>query len=121
MVRAADEALDAALARGQQPRAAVAADVVEGAQLTGAVAHDEQRPARHLGCQDVAGLAQLRDAADRDPARREDPLALEGEELVGAIRVGRQRLGQIDRPSRRRVCLLPGVVDHRVAPFRRCW
>ena len=96
----------------------MAADVVEGAQLAGAVAHDEQRPAGDLGHQDVAGLAQLGDAADRDPARREDPLALDREELLGPIRLGRQRLGEIDGPPGRRVRLLPGVIRHRAAPSR---
>jgi hypothetical protein len=103
VVRAADEALDAGLIRRQELRAAVAAGVVEGPQSPIPIAHDEDRAAAHLGDEDVAGLPQLRGAADCDPARPEHPLALEREEGLRRVGLGRERLRQGKGAPRRGV------------------
>ena len=59
--------------------AAVAADVVEGADLAGHVAHDDDRGARRVELtREVAAVAgQLLDAADVQPGAAEDGVALE--------------------------------------------
>ena len=103
VVRAADEALDAGVIRCQELRASVAADVVERPQLPVPIAHDEDGASSHLGDEDVAGLPQLGGAADGDPARPEDPLALEREEGLRRVGLGRERLRQGDGPPRRGV------------------
>ena len=72
----------------EELRAAVAADVVEGAQLAGVVAHDEDRLARDVAHDVVAGVRDLLGAPDADPLAPPDLLALVlpdlGARVVGA-------------------------------------
>ncbi len=111
VVRAADDALEAArrargvaggrvvaLVRGGQPRAAMAADVVVGADVARAVAHDDDLLAGHVHRQEVARLRELLDPADDDPLGPPDPLALPVEERL--VDVGRPRQRRLERVAR---------------------
>ena len=82
----------AALARAlEQARAAVPADVAEGAQLALVVAQHEHRLRARLGGQVRAGLRQLRHVRGELPGALEDPLALELEDLGVAVEPGWER------------------------------
>ena len=88
-------------ARIAQARAAVAADVVERAQLTRALRHTiTERPATST-TRKSPGSAHLVGHAHRHPGLREDLLALEVEEALLGVGVGDQRRGEVDREARR--------------------
>ena len=93
---------DERLARGLRPadvveelRPAVAAHVVEGAELAGVVPHDEDRLPRDVADDVVAGVRDLLGAADAHPVAPPDLLALVlpdlGARVVGAAERGARR------------------------------
>ena len=81
----------------------MAADVVEGAQLAGLVAADDQRAPGDLDDDEVARLGDLGGHRDADPRAGEDALLLELEVVGRRVRVGDQRAGEIDGQPRRGV------------------
>ena len=98
VVRAADAPAVADLAgvARQQLRRTVAADVVERAQRAVAVARHDHRSACDVDDDARAVPVDVGGEADRDPARREDLLLLEREELRRGVRVGQQGGGELD-------------------------
>ena len=110
VVRAADRARDPAGALVEQPGPAVTADVVEAAQDAVAPSGDDHRAAGHVHDDGVPRLGDLAGAAHRDPPAREHPLALDGEERLGGVRVGDQRGGGGHGPAGARVGGLGRVV-----------
>jgi|GEM_PF-6916250 len=89
---------------------AMAAHVVEGAQLPGLVAADDDGASGHLHHEDLAGLGHLGKAADGHPGPGEDPFPLKGEEFVGGIGLREEGDGVVDGCPGGRVGLLAGVV-----------
>ncbi len=126
-------------ARRTQAVAAVQADVVEGAQASVALAHDQHRLAADFRADVVAGLAQVLQAAAEQPDLAEDPLPLEPHELrrgvalladefVAELRIRRLlrwslgtflRLHPLDRRVRRRARGLEQRVAFRIAGHPR--
>ena len=112
VVRAADDALEAAgrprgVARGRvvalvgrgQARPAMAADVVVGADVAGAVADDDDLLAGDVDREEVARLGELLDPSGEDPLGPPDALALAVEERLVDVRRPRQR--RLERVARR--------------------
>src|SRR5258708_36733893 len=75
--------------RAQYRRAAVPADIVEGANLALAVAQENERHAGRVDRHGVAGVGDLVGESDADPVPAENELALESEERRNGI--GRRR------------------------------
>ena len=81
MVGALERALALAAVRAAHPRAAVPADVEEGARLTLAVAGEDQAFPADLHGLEVAGVGQLAATRGAEPHLLEDPLLLLAEDL----------------------------------------
>ena len=107
VVRAADGPLHPSGSRIEQPRATVAAGVVEGPQFAVEPADHDERTSGDIGHQELTRIAKLRRGAYGRPARGEDPLPLDREELVGGVGLGHDRLGECDGAPRPGVRLLP--------------
>jgi hypothetical protein len=84
----------------------MATGVVEGAQLTVEPADDDDRAPRDIGDEQLPRASELGGGPDCHPAGREDPLALEGEEIVGGVGLRSNRLGERYRSPRPGVGLL---------------
>src|SRR5450755_1115495 len=67
------EPVDHAAARIAQPRPAVAADIVKGAQRHVAVAHDDDRAEPDLDREELPGLRDLRLDTHEDPIAPKNP------------------------------------------------
>src|SRR6185312_5731448 len=80
----------------QDGRAAMAADVVKGAQVSVAVSDREQAPAREFDGDGVAGVAQLVLAAEPDPFAAEHGLALTLVDLRVVVPRCREPEGETD-------------------------
>ena len=93
----AGERRTAACGLAQEQRIAVAADIVEGLDLAAAVAQQKHRLAGDLDGPDIARTRQLRRAAGIDPARREEELLFQRQELGVGISRGRQAGGLAGR------------------------
>ena len=106
VVRTREEALDVPRALAEAG-AAVAADVVVCAQFAVAVARDDQRAARNLDDEKVAGLAHLVGDADGHPAFGKELLLLELVEVLRGVGVGHQRPREIDGQAGLGVGVLP--------------
>ena len=89
-VVAADEVADRGLLLVDEPGAAVAADIVEGADLVVVVAHDRDRGLADLDDHDVAGLRHVGLDADIDPVPAEDDLHVGLEHLGAEVERGRE-------------------------------
>ena len=110
-VVAAADRLAALAAPGQQARAAVAADVAEGAQVAVVVAQHEHRLVAGRGGQVAAGLRQLRDVRRELPGALEDAVAARArrprgrgrsaprERAAGRLLRGRLRSGPMRGPD----------------------
>src|SRR3546814_15070677 len=85
-VRAAGESGAVAAGLGNQSRAAVRADVVESAYCAVLATRDQDRRAGHFDRSDDegAGLGQLADVADLQPAPSKDGFALQLEIIVSS-------------------------------------
>ena len=106
VVRAREETLDVARALAQAG-AAVPAHVVVRTQFAVAVARDDQRAARNLDDEKVAGLAHLVGDADGHPAFGKELLLLELVEVLRGVGVGHQRPREIDGQAGLGVGVLP--------------
>ena len=71
----------------------MAADGGERAYLRVLAAHDQERFARDVDPEPVAGIRNFRGAADGDPVAAEDALPLRLEYLGRGVETGRQRGG----------------------------
>jgi hypothetical protein len=87
---AADQVADRRLLVVDEARAAVAADVVEGADLVVVVAHDRHRGLADIDDHHVAGLRHVGLDADIDPVPPEDDLHVGLEDLGAEIERRRQ-------------------------------
>ena len=84
-VIAADEIADLAPAVGHELGAAVAADVVKGADLAIVVAQDQQLGVADAEGEDVAGLGHVRLPCHEDPVPAEDQVALGAQDGLAGI------------------------------------
>lgn len=87
---AADEVADGRLLVVDEPRATMAADVVEGADLVVVVADDGDRGPADIDDHDVAGLRHVGLDADIDPVPAEDGFHVGLEDLGAEIEGGRK-------------------------------
>ena len=91
MVRALDAVDERAVGGGAEPRAAVPAEVVEGAWAAFAVADDDEALARELAHHEPSGVADLLVAPHRHPAAEEEALEILAEDVRVRVVAGRQR------------------------------
>ncbi len=90
MERADDGALAMALLAVHDPRAAVAAEVVEGADHAVAPAHDDRALAQKIEGEPVAGSGDVGLVSHDLPVGEEDPIAFKAEQGGRMICPGRQ-------------------------------
>ena len=98
MPGATDDIAEAA-GRRHQPHAAVAADIVEAADLAGPVAQHDERPAREIDRHGIARVRQLGADRDRSPGAREQLLPFELVE-IGAVGAARKPDGGTRGPAK---------------------
>ena len=87
----------AALRTAAEQHPSVTADGGKRAHFARLAAHDQQRLARDVDAEAVAGMRDFRGAADRDPVAPEDALALEREDLGRGVEGRRQRRSLCER------------------------
>ena len=87
----ADQAVGVALLGLADARAAMAADIVEGADRAGAVAQHDDRFAAHLVGEEVARPRHLEGVADENPVAMKNPCQIGREDLGSHIKIALQR------------------------------
>jgi hypothetical protein len=122
IVIGADQASAPRAGSNHQLQAAVAADIVEGPQLTLLAAHQDDRAAGHRDRHDVARRRQLVGKARKRPAAGEDPVLLELQEPRAGIGFRRQavfhRPGGLESRQGLRIDDIPQPIVHVMASFK---
>src|SRR5260370_29776512 len=90
-VRWTDQPVGVALLGLADARAAMAADIVEGADRAGAVAQHADRFACHLVGEEVARTWHLEGIADENPMAVKNPCQIGGEDLGCPVEIALQR------------------------------